>query len=412
MRIILNTGKGGVGKTSVSAATALRCAQRGYRTIVLSTDTAHSLADSFDLPLGADPTPIAPNLWGQEINVFHEVDEHWSTIQAYVQSVLTWQGIDRVVADEMAVFPGMEELSSLLLITKHHDSGRYDVIVIDTAPTGETLRLLSFPDVARWWLKNIFPIQRQAYRIVRPVLRPFTDLPVPGDNVMDAIREFMLNLTRMHALLADQDKSTIRLVLNPEKMVIKEAQRTYTYLNLYGYKTDAIISNRVIPADAAVGYFHNWHDIQERYSRMVEEGFAPLPILQVPFFDEEVVGTRMLERMADALFGDGDPAQVYYRGPAERIERRDGIYILHLPLPFTSKADVDLTRRGDELVVQVGNWRRNLVLPHALVGLETQGAKMMEGQTLDIRFGNSSGTQQRSCVFLIGRDLLDREGPS
>ncbi len=394
MRIILNTGKGGVGKTSVSAATALRCAQRGYRTIVLSTDAAHSLADSFDMPLGADPTPIVPNLWGQEINVYHEVNVHWSTIQSYIQSVLSWQGIDRVVADEMAVFPGMEELSSLLLITQHHDSGKYDVIIIDTAPTGETLRLLSFPEVARWWLKNIFPLERQALRLVRPMMRPFTDLPMPGDNVMEAIKEFMVTLDRMHALLGDQDLSTVRLVLNPEKMVIKEAQRTYTYLNLYGYRTDAVICNRVIPADADEGYFHHWREIQERYSRTVDEGFAPLPVLRVPFFDDEVVGVRMLERMAEALFGEGDPAQVYYRGPTEKIVRSDGGYELSLPLPFASKADVELSRRGDEMAVRVGNWRRNLVLPHALVGLETLGAKM-EGQVLRISFGNGAGAGPR-----------------
>ncbi|MCL4534860.1 MAG: ArsA family ATPase [Bacteroidetes bacterium] len=388
MRIILYTGKGGVGKTSVSAATALRCAQRGYRTIVVSTDAAHSLADSFDMPLGAEPTPVAPNLWAQEISIYHEVSQHWGTIQSYVQSVLTWQGLDRTVADEMAIFPGMEELSSLLLITKHHDSQKYDVIIIDSAPTGETLRLLSFPEVARWWLKNIFPIQRQAYKLIRPIMRPFTDLPVPGDDVMESIKNFLLSLDHMHRLLSDQELSTVRLVLNPEKMVIKEAQRTYTYLNLYGYKTDAIICNRVFPEDAEKGYFHNWREIQEKYNRLVDEAFSPVPIFRVPFFDDEVVGTRMLERMGESLFDDTDPAQIYYQGATEKLERLNGHYVLSIPLPFVSKEEVNLVRKGEELVVQVGNWRRNLILPHSLMGLETLGAKM-EDHTLHVRFGES-----------------------
>ena len=389
MRIILYTGKGGVGKTSVAAATALRCAQQGYRTIVLSTDTAHSLADSFDMSLGAEPVLVAPNLWGQEVNIYHEVKEHWGTIQAYVQSVFTWQGLDQIVAEEMAVFPGMEELSSLLLITHYYDQKQYDVIIVDCAPTGETLRLLSFPEVARWWLKNIFPIQRQAYKIIRPVMRPFTNLPIPGDDVLESMKDFLIALDRMHGLLADQELSTVRLVLNPEKMVIKEAQRTYTYLNLYGYKTDAIICNRVIPESVENGYFRGWKEIQEKYGRLVDESFAPLPILRAPFFEQEVVGLEMLGRMADSLFDDTDPARVYYHGVTQKIERQEGGYLLSIPLPFATKDEVELVRKGEDLMVTVGNWKRNLILPHALVGLETLGAKM-DNETLRIRFGDGA----------------------
>jgi arsenite-transporting ATPase len=385
MRIILYTGKGGVGKTSVAAATALRAARLGYKTLAMSTDTAHSLGDSFDRPLGGEIVPIVDNLWGQEIDVFRETEAHWGTLENYIKILMAWRGIDEVLAEEMAILPGMEELAGLVHLISYHQQAEYDVIVVDCAPTGETLRLLSFPDVTRWWLHRIFPIQRTAARIARPVLKRVTDLPFPEDEVFEALKDLFEKLDRMREILTDAATCSVRLVLNPEKMVIKESQRTFTYLNLYGYATDLVICNRLIPQDVTDAYFSNWKDSQERYYALVEEAFSPLPILKAPLMEQEVVGTVMLERFADALYGDSDPTRVYFEGQRQDIRQEDGDYVLTLMLPFSRKEDIQLSQVGDELIVHVGNQKRNLILPRALAGLASEGAKL-EGDRLTIRF--------------------------
>jgi len=385
MRIILYTGKGGVGKTSVAAATALRAARLGYKTLAMSTDTAHSLGDSFDRPLGGEIVPIVDNLWGQEIDVFRETEAHWGTLENYIKILMAWRGIDEVLAEEMAILPGMEELAGLVHLISYHQQAEYDVIVVDCAPTGETLRLLSFPDVTRWWLHRIFPIQRTAARIARPVLKRVTDLPFPEDEVFEALKDLFEKLDRMREILTDAATCSVRLVLNPEKMVIKESQRTFTYLNLYGYATDLVICNRLIPQDVTDAYFSNWKDSQERYYALVEEAFSPLPILKAPLMEQEVVGMAMLERFADALYGDSDPTRVYFEGQAQDIRQEDGDYVLTLMLPFSKKEDIQLSQVGDELIVHVGNQKRNLILPRALAGLASEGAKL-EGDRLTIRF--------------------------
>ncbi len=388
MRIILYTGKGGVGKTSVAAATALRCADLGYRTIVISTDAAHSLADSFDLPLGPEPTLVAPNLWGQELDVLYQMDKYWGNVQAYFATVLAWRGLDDLIAEELAVLPGMEELASLLQIVHLHDDCDYEVIIVDCAPTGATLQLLSFPEVARWYLEKIFPFERKAVQLSRPILRAVTDLPIPDEELFDTIAALILQLTRMHTLLSDPQKASVRLVLNPEKMVIKEAQRTFAYLNLYGYPTDAVISNRLIPDRVHDSYFDSWKETQEKYSQMIEEAFSPLPIFKVPLFDQEVVGLAMLRRMAESIYGDGDPTKVYFIGRTHSVEKKNGCYILRLLLPFVEKQDLQLTRSGDELIVHIGNRKRNLVLPRVLASLDIQTAKF-DKDTLMITFSTN-----------------------
>lgn len=386
MRIILYTGKGGVGKTSVAAATALRCADLGYRTIVLSTDAAHSLADSFDLPIGPEPTELVPNMWAQEIDVLYQMGKHWGNVQRYMAAVFEWRGLDEIIAEELTIFPGMEELASLLQLVHLHDDCDYDVAIVDCAPTGATLQLLSFPEVARWYLDKIFPIERKVIQLTRPLLRAVIDIPIPDDELFDTVTELILSLDRMRRLLVDPQKSSVRLVLNPEKMVIKEAQRAFTYLNIYGYATDLVISNRIIPAAVQDGYFAAWKEIQKKYGQMVEEAFAPLPILTVPLFDQEVVGLEMLRRMADSIYDDGDPAQVYYVGLAQRVEKGDSGYTLTIPLPFVAKEEVQLTRSSfDELIIHVGNHKRNLLLPHVLSGLEIVGAKH-QGDELAVSF--------------------------
>ena len=385
MRIILYTGKGGVGKTSVSASTALGLAKRGYRTLVMSTDAAHSLADSFDMPLGHEPVEVTKNLWAQEVSVLHEVDRYWITLQQYITTLLSWRGMEDVVAEEMTVLPGAEELAGLVRIVKHYDSGLYDAIVVDCAPTGDTLRLLSFPEIARWWLEKLFPIQRQAAKIIRPLARAVTDMPMPQDDVFESIKQLLTQLDRIHGLLSNQQMTSVRIVLNAEKMVVKEAQRTYTYLALFGYTCDMVVCNRLFPPSVDGAYFTMWKDIQARNHKLVEECFTPVPIFDVPFFDKEVVGVEMLNRMGEAIFGDSDPAEVFFQGKAQTIEPAGSGFTLKMPLPLASKDQIDLMQTGDELVVQVGDYKRNIILPRALVAQQVAGAKL-EGGELRISF--------------------------
>ncbi len=386
-RIIVYSGKGGVGKTSVAAATALLCAERGLRTIVFSTDIAHSLADSFDRPLGPEPTEIAPLLWGQQSDLYHNIRKYWGTIQAYVASVFRWRGLDEVMAEEMTAIPGMDELASLLWIAEHHDKGGYDVIVVDAAPTGETLRLLSLPEAGKWWLEKIMPIQRNIARITGPVLRATIGMPTPDDRVFAAGEELFHRLEHMHSLLADPQTSSIRIVLNLEKMVIKESQRAFTYFHLYGYLADLVVSNRVLPASAGA-YFKGWRDAQARYRPMVEEMFAPVPVREIPFLEEEVVGLDMLRRVGAELFADEDPTAFFYRGRPYEVFRENGEHVIALQLPFTTKEEVKLSRHADELVLEVGTFRRNLILPRLLADAPTKGAKL-DGDVLRIRFGSA-----------------------
>jgi arsenite-transporting ATPase len=393
MRVILYTGKGGVGKTTAAAATALRCSELGYRTVVLSTDAAHSLSDSFDVPLGAEPVQIAPNLWGQEIDVYYSIHKYWDRLKEYLAAILSWQGVSDVLAEEIAVIPGMDEGASLLWVNQHYGSGDYDVVVVDCAPTAETLRILSIPDVGRWWFDRLFPIGKRATLILGPVVRPFLDnMPMPDREILDAAEKLFEELGAIHNLLTDPETSTMRLVLNPEKMVIKEAQRTYTYLNLYGYATDAIVCNRVMPQAVEGSYFDTWLGEQAKYLQLINESFAPLPILKSPYFEREVVGFTMLRRAADALFGAEDPSRLYFRGHAHSIEEQDGGYALLIQMPFVDKKNVSLLSSGDELTVQIGSFRRSFILPRALIGLKALGAEF-EGDTLKINFGGQEQTQ-------------------
>lgn len=385
MRVILFTGKGGVGKTSLAAATAVRAAEQGHRTMVLSTDIAHSLSDSLDLQLGNEPRRILPNLWGQEIEIYQTMEDYWGTIQRYISALMAWRGMGGVVADEVAVLPGMEELANLLYISRYQKEGNYDLVVVDSAPTGETLRLLSFPDMMQWWMNRLFPIQRRVASVMRPVVGAVSDIPLPGNNVLDAVAELYAELEDVHKLLIDSQRSSVRLVVNPEKMVIKEAQRTLTYLNLFGYATDAVIVNRILPEGLRDDYFTNWKASQLKYREYIDQAFSPLPILNMPLLDQEVVGLEMLRRMARGVYGDDDPSKLYYQGQVQAVEKTTEGYILKLVLPFASKEQIDLVRHRDELNVKVGGYRRSIILPHVLTRLKVDGAAM-EDHILNIRF--------------------------
>jgi arsenite-transporting ATPase len=388
-RVLLYTGKGGVGKTSVAAASAVLAAERGYRTIVLSTDIAHSLADALDLPLGPEPRTIAPNLDAQEPDVFYNVQRYWRTIQAYVATLFSWHGLDEVMAEEMTILPGMDELGSLLWIADHLESGNYDVIVVDAAPTGETLRLLSLPEASRWWVERIAPIGRRVTKLGGPLIQRVIGVPVPDAQVFEAAERLLGRLERVHSILGDPDMSSVRIVLNLEKMSIAEAQRSFTYFHLYGYPTDLVVTNRVLP-DNAGEYFAPTRRAQQRYLPRVREDFAPVPVRTIPWFEREMVGVDLLRELGTALFADEDPAQIFYRGRPYSVKRgKDGGYTLELELPFTSRDEIALSRHGDELVLQVGGWRRTLVLPRALVDAPTLGAKM-ENNKLMVQFAPRS----------------------
>lgn len=378
-RVILYTGKGGVGKTSAAAASALRCADLGLRTIVVSTDPAHSLSDSLDVEVGPEPVSLAPRFWAQEIDLLHQMDKYWKNVQKYLSTVLSWRGVDDIVAEETAIIPGMDELAGLLQIVYLAESGEYDVVIVDCAPTAETLRFLSFPEAAKWYLDKIFPLQRTAMKVARPVLRGFTDLPLPDDQLFEVIKDLIGDLSRMHDLLANPDVSSVRLVLNPDKMVIKEAQRTLTYVTLYGFTTDAVICNRVIPDEVTDPYFTAWKQAQAANMDLVRDAFAPLPVFKVPMFSQELVGIDMLRRMADVAFGDTNPADVLHRERVYQLDRVNGSYQMRLALPLASRDAIDLTRKRDELVVRVGSHKRNLILPSSLARLPVTGARYDDG---------------------------------
>ena len=385
MRIILYTGKGGVGKTSIAASTALRAAGQGHRTLVMSTDPAHSLADSLDMPLEGYPVEVTSNLWAQEVDVLQELNIHWKTVQEWLSALMRWQGADEVVAEELAVLPGMEELASLLYVVRHHHSGDYDLLVIDAAPTAETLRLLSFPDMAKWYMNRLFPLERKVAAAVRPLARGVLRLPVPSAKVFDSIQNLYSQLEEMRGLLQDRGNSSMRLVVNPEKMVIKEAQRTFTYLNLYGYHTDLIVCNRVIPEEADGSFLSNWRQAQRGYIKLIHEAFDPLPVCKAPLMEQEVVGLEALDRLATHVFQQEDPSQIFYNETIQELTSANNRHQLRLKLPFASKDALSLMQHGDDLTIQTGPYRRSLTLPKMLAGVAVAEAKL-EGDILKLTF--------------------------
>jgi arsenite/tail-anchored protein-transporting ATPase len=383
-RTVLYTGKGGVGKTSVAACTARRSAAAGLETLVISTDPAHSLSESLSADLGGEPVKIGDHLWGQEVKAQEEMERHWSGVQEWLGELLQERGVDRISAEELTVPPGMDELFSLLRLQAHNESGRWDAIIVDCAPTGETLRLLSFPDVARWWIDKVFPLERQLLAAARPIARSLLDISLPSQAVFADIERLSQSLIAMNEILRDRERCTIRLVMNPDKMVIGEAMRTFTYLNLYGYLTDAVIVNRLFPAGVG-DYFAAWRRVQEEHLELVHSAFAPLPVLCAPYFEQEVVGPGMLDRLGDALFADLDPTAILHEQITQELEVDDQGAVLKLALPFASKGDISLKQLGLELVVRVDGQKRTIMLPPALAALHPTEATFEEG-ALEVRF--------------------------
>ncbi|MBA2419612.1 MAG: ArsA family ATPase [Thermoleophilaceae bacterium] len=378
-RTILYTGKGGVGKTSVAAATARRCAAAGLKTVVLSTDPAHSLSDALEDQLGGEPTEIAENLWGQEVQAQEQMETHWEAVGGWLGELLAERGVDRISAEELTVPPGMDELFSLLQIKRHYEEERFECVIVDCAPTGETLRLLSFPDVAKWWLEKVFPWERRLMAAARPFARGLLEVPLPDDAVFDDVERLVRNLVAMNGILRDRSTTSVRLVMNPDRMVVKESMRTFTYLNLYGYLTDAVVVNRVLPEQAGGGYFAAWREAQSEHMELVRSAFSPVPILTAPWFPREVVGPEALDELGEVLFGADDASAVLHEELSQELSSDNGSATLRLALPFAERGDIDLKKVGLEVIVRVGAQKRTIILPPAMATYATTGARFEDG---------------------------------
>ncbi len=384
-RIILYTGKGGVGKTTVAAATALKCARLGYKTIVVSTDPAHSLRDSFNKELGPEPKKIVDNLFGQEIDVYYSVEKYWGKLTEFLQSLLGWMNVDDILAEEFSVFPGMEEISAFLWVHNHYHEADYDVIIVDSAPTGETLKLLSLPDIARWWLVKIFPIEKRVMKVIKPAIRVVSDMPLPGEKTYDAIEILFEKLDAIRQVFADPKVTSIRLVMNLENMVIKETQRAYTYLNLYGYPVDSLIINRTMPEELDHPYFKKWRKKQKKYRKDIDDMFSPLPMFDAPLFSEEIQGLKALDRFSTELFDHIDPTKIFYSEKQYKVVKNNDNFEMHIKLPFVTKKEVELFQVGDELTIHIENQRRNIFLPNFLAKLSVKKANF-DGDILKVVF--------------------------
>jgi arsenite-transporting ATPase len=380
VRTILYTGKGGVGKTSVAAATALAAARSGRKVLVMSTDPAHSLSDAFDAEVGPDPKEMASGLWAQEMDYTAMLEENWAEIRDYMSTLFEWQGADSLAAEELAMLPGMDELFGLLMVRRHHQEGLYDALIVDAAPTGETLKLLSLPDQISWYVEKIFPIQRRAAKVVRPLARRAKTLPpLPEDSVFAAGQRFYEAIVGVEEILTDRESASIRLVANAEKMVIAEARRAYTYLNLYDYGVDAVVVNRLLPEEVSDPYFARWREAQARHLETIESSFSPIPILRARLFDREMYGLEALNALANDVFDEIDPLSMLFRGATHEIVKNGDGYDVMLNLPLAEKRSVDLSKRGAELLVRGGGYKRNILLPDSMARFHAAGASIEEG---------------------------------
>src|ERR1700690_3612285 len=388
MRILLYSGKGGVGKTSLAAATGVRLAQMGRRTLVMSIDPAHSLADSFDPEPDlfhtrpADPLEIFPGLSIQELNIQREIKRHWREISSYVISVLRTTGLEGVQAEELAILPGMEELSAMMYINQYRREARYDVIILDAAPTAESMRFISMPTTLDWYMKHIFPFQRSLLKAVRPIANRVAPFELPSDNYFANIHELFSKLEGVDELMEDPQITSVRLVTNPEKMVLRETQRAFVYFSLHGLTVDTVIVNRLLPVNVTEGWFKEWHTSQEKVLTEIEEYFAPVPVKRVPLFQHEVLGKQRLEDLAQVLYPEQqDPSAVTRTEKSYTFAERDGQHEVQVLLPFTSKGEIGLFKKGDELVVEIGTLRRHIGLPRSMAALQP-GRARLENQIL------------------------------
>ena len=392
MRIIFYTGKGGVGKTTIAAATGMKLAQLGYRTIVISLDVAHSLRDAFDSDAAAETLiqtekqiPVAENLWIQEINIQEAIAEYWDEVYNYIRSLLNRSGLETLVAEEIAVFPGMEEICALLYINQYVREKTYDVIILDCAPTGESLRFVSIPTTLEWYMNRIFKLERNLAKVAGPVIERVSNVPLPRDTYFQNIQDLFDKLEGIDGVLTDPKITTVRLVTNPEKIVIKETQRAFMYFCLYGLCIDAVIINRIFPEGVDADYFQLWKQTQRHYIQEASHYFSDVPIWKVNLFSDEIIGKAGLQQLADSLYTDINPAERFSERRPYQFQERNGIYQLTMRLPFLTKKDIELTKHGDELIVTIGGFKRHVALPRSLANRRTTGAKL-SGEQLVITF--------------------------
>ena len=391
MRIIFFAGKGGVGKTSVAAATGIKTAEAGHRTVVMSLDVAHSLSDIFDLNKGlidedrGSLTKIRKNLWIQELDIQEEIEKNWGDIHKYLSTLLNTTGLDEILAEELAILPGMEEVSLLLHINRYVRTKKFDVILLDCAPTGESLRFISIPTTLDWYMKKIFKVEKTIARYVRPLAKRLSDVPLPGEDYFDAIEFLFERLRGVDEILVDPEITTVRLITNPEKIVLKETQRAFMYFSLYKMSIDAIIMNRVLPDSVSETYFKDWRKSQKDYIKKAENYFSPIPLFPVNLFRGEVLGFDSLKALADQIYGDKNPLERFYDGEPYSFIKVNGKYQLRVKLPFIGKGDVELNKISDELIIRVGSFKRHVLLPRQVAASNSVKAKL-EGEYLSVHF--------------------------
>lgn len=379
MRIILYTGKGGVGKTSVAAATACRIAKGGKKVLVMSTDQAHSLSDSFDVRLSNEPVQISENLFAMEIDAVLENEKSWGSIKGYIEKLMVLKAEKTVESEELLVFPGFDELMSLLKIKEIHDEGKYDVLIVDCAPTGETMSLLKFPDLFKWWMEKLFPLKRKGAKIARPIINATIKVPVPDEETFDEVERLYMKIEQLHRLLQDKEAVSIRIVTTPEKIVIKEAKRSFSFLHLFDYNVDTVIVNRVFPEASLKGYFEKWAEIQKQSLKDIYDSFKDMPVCKLELMDHELRTLQVLAEVGDKIYGGLDPADILFNEKIFTVERDSNGYFLNIKMPFVDKKELKLSQKGDEIAISVKNERRCLVLPAKLQSREIANAKYADG---------------------------------
>jgi len=382
MRIIFFAGKGGVGKTSAAAATGVKVAEMGYRTVVMSLDAAHSLSDIFDLKEGifdqnrGQAVEVHKNLWIQELDIQEEVRNNWGAIHKYLTLLLNTTGLDEILAEELAILPGMEEVSLLLYINRYVQQNSFDVIILDCAPTGESIRFISIPTTLEWYIKKIFKMEKTLVKYVGPVAKKLYNLPMPGEDYFDAIEYLFERLRGVDQILVDPTTTTVRLVTNPEKIVLKETQRAFMYFSLYRMSIDAIIMNRVLPAKIRDSYFEAWQESQKRYMDLAEHYFSPIPIFPVNLFKGEVLGYESLKLLAEEVYQNRNPLERFFDGQPYDLTKEDGTYCLKIKLPFAGKENIELNKVSDELIVRIGAFKKHVLLPRQVAASKSVTARM------------------------------------
>ena len=390
-RIIIFSGKGGVGKTTVAASTALMCSSRGLDTVLISIDIAHSLSDAFQLDSDlhdhnrGEPLKICEHLWMQEVDIQEELDRHWKEVSNYLAALLGSSGMTEVLASELAIIPGMEDVISLLYINQYFIQRTYDVIIVDCPPTGESLRFIGMPSTLEWYINKIFKWQRNLFKVVRPIAKKLVDAPIPEDAYFGSLHDLFLKLEGVDKILLNREITSVRLVTNAEKMVVRETQRAFMYFCLYGLVVDTIVVNRLFPVTLEDGYFKDWLMSQKKSLDQIQEIFSPIPIRTINILKEEVVGLDKLAEMGRLIYGERDPSEILHQETLYEIVEDSNFYVMNMKLPFVKKDYIDLFKEKEDLVVRIGSFKRHVFLPRALLNRKPTQAKL-ENNVLSIKF--------------------------